>query len=251
MNKKMIGIYKITNKINNKSYIGQSVHIERRWIEHCIPSSNSQIAQAIKQNGKENFDFQVLEECSIKELDEKEKYYIKKFNTINPNGYNVSEVNDVAHSVYLNISKETVLNIIKDLKNTKLSIIELGKKYGVNKSTIYRINKGAVHIQENENYPIRNKLNVKTNFNKCKVCGKSIANKSNYCFEHYKQYLLQKSNIPDRQTLKNLIRTLPFAQIGKQFNVSDNGVRKWCDIYKLPRTKKEINQISDKDWELI
>ena len=30
----MIGIYKITNLINNKSYVGQSIHIERRWQEH-------------------------------------------------------------------------------------------------------------------------------------------------------------------------------------------------------------------------
>ena len=39
----MIGIYKITNKLNNKCYIGQSIHIERRWAEHCFPSKTSQI----------------------------------------------------------------------------------------------------------------------------------------------------------------------------------------------------------------
>lgn len=53
----MIGIYKITNKINNKVYIGQSIHIERRWTEHCFPSSTSQIALAIKKHGKEKFFF--------------------------------------------------------------------------------------------------------------------------------------------------------------------------------------------------
>ena len=50
---KMIGIYKITNKINNKSYIGQSIHIERRWSEHCFPSKTSQISLAIQEFGKE------------------------------------------------------------------------------------------------------------------------------------------------------------------------------------------------------
>ena len=74
----MIGIYKITNLKNGKSYIGQSVHIERRWSEHCIPSSKSLIGKAIQKYGKENFSFQVLEECSVELLNEKEEFYIKK-----------------------------------------------------------------------------------------------------------------------------------------------------------------------------
>lgn len=247
----MIGIYQITNKINNKSYIGQSIHIERRWMEHCRPSANSQIAQAIKKFGKDNFEFKILEECSIQELDEKEIYYIQKYNTINPNGYNVAETNSVTHSVYLNIPKNIVLDIIQDLKNTKLSIIALGEKYKVDKSTIYRINKGIIHTQENEIYPIREKLTPKTNFNKCKVCNKPIASKSQYCLEHYKQYLNQKSNIPDRETLKNLIRNTSFVNIGKQFQVTDNAVRKWCDKYNLPRRVSEIKKYTNEEWELI
>ena len=35
----MIGIYKIENLINGKVYIGQSIHIERRWQEHCMDSA--------------------------------------------------------------------------------------------------------------------------------------------------------------------------------------------------------------------
>ena len=50
----MIGIYKITNLINNKIYIGQSIHIERRWSEHCQPSAKSLIAKAIQKYGKEH-----------------------------------------------------------------------------------------------------------------------------------------------------------------------------------------------------
>ena len=44
----MIGIYKITNKVNGLSYIGQSVHIERRFREHCFPSKTSNISCAIQ-----------------------------------------------------------------------------------------------------------------------------------------------------------------------------------------------------------
>jgi len=44
---------------------------------------------------------------------------------------------------------------------------------------------------------------------------------------------------------------MPFTQIGKEFNVTDNAIRKWCDKYKLPRTKKEINKYTDEEWERI
>ena len=54
-----------------------------------------------------------------------------------------------------------------------------------------------------------------------------------------------------REELKNLIRTKTFIYIGEQYGVSDNAVRKWCDKYNLPRTKKEINTYSDKEWDLL
>jgi hypothetical protein len=48
-----------------------------------------------------------------------------------------------------------------------------------------------------------------------------------------------------------LIRTTPFTQIGKQFNVSDNAIRKWCDKYDLPRKSSEIKKYSNNEWENI
>lgn len=83
----MIGIYKITNKINNKSYIGQSINIERRWKEHQEPGQTSVIHNAIIKYGVENFSFEILELCSYEELNEKEIYWISYFDTFN-NGYN-------------------------------------------------------------------------------------------------------------------------------------------------------------------
>lgn len=83
----MIGIYKITNKQNGKTYIGQSNDIERRLKEHQQTRLIT-IDDYINVLGKENFNFEILEECSLDELDKKEQEYIVKFDSIN-NGYNV------------------------------------------------------------------------------------------------------------------------------------------------------------------
>lgn len=88
----MIGIYKITNKINNKAYIGQSLNIETRWKQH-IANINSDkdntIYQALRKYGLNNFNFEVVEECSENQLDEREIYWIAYYNSYE-NGYNMN-----------------------------------------------------------------------------------------------------------------------------------------------------------------
>lgn len=89
----MIGIYKITNKINEKCYIGQSIDCDRRIKEHCSPSrykNGLTIDIAIHKYGVDAFDYQILEECSIDQLNDREQYWIKFFNS-NKQGYNLSE----------------------------------------------------------------------------------------------------------------------------------------------------------------
>lgn len=83
----MIGIYKITNKLNGKSYIGQSIHCGKRFDEHCSGKKQF-IDETIQLEGKENFTFELLEECEKDQLNEREDYYIAKYNTMFPNGYN-------------------------------------------------------------------------------------------------------------------------------------------------------------------
>lgn len=91
----MQGIYKITNKINNKSYIGISKNIYRRWTDHKVRSKdennreyNKVLYQAFRKYGIENFSFEILEEENdLQKRKEKEQYYIKLYNSYN-NGYN-------------------------------------------------------------------------------------------------------------------------------------------------------------------
>lgn len=87
----MIGIYKITNKLNNKVYIGQSNNIERRFSEHCYKGVKSRIPVdiAIEKDGINNFTFEIVELCQTEQLNEKETYWIKYFNSVQE-GYNCS-----------------------------------------------------------------------------------------------------------------------------------------------------------------
>lgn len=86
-------IYKITNNINNKIYIGQTVrNIKERFREH-LKNANSESKQplyrAIAKYGKENFTIDIIEECNINKINEREIYYINKMNSYN-NGYNAT-----------------------------------------------------------------------------------------------------------------------------------------------------------------
>lgn len=91
-------IYKITNKITNKIYIGQTTRNPYiRWNKHQRISLNpnnkdfSFIHSSIRKYGVDNFTFDVIDTAENKEeLNEKEIYYIKKFNSMAPNGYNLT-----------------------------------------------------------------------------------------------------------------------------------------------------------------
>ena len=84
----------------------------------------------------------------------------------------------------------------------------------------------------------------------CPNCGKIISARAEYC-ENCSAINRRVTDRPDRDTLKNLIRTTPFVQIAHQYNVSDNSVRKWCIAEHLPSKVSEIKMISDDDWSQI
>lgn len=85
-------LYKITNNINSKVYVGITNNYKKRWSNHkCGNSKNMVIAKAIKKYGVENFTFEIIEKnLSLEEVNQKEIEYIKKENSLVPYGYNVS-----------------------------------------------------------------------------------------------------------------------------------------------------------------
>ena len=87
----------------------------------------------------------------------------------------------------------------------------------------------------------------------CQDCGVEINKGAIRCITCYNKYrTVPLENMPvTREELKELIRIKPFTQIGKQFQVSDNAIRKWCDKFSLPRKSSEIKKYSDDDWSKI
>ena len=91
-NKQICGIYRIYNIENNKSYIGQSTNIISRWYSHYL-TPVTEFDKTLRNLGIEKFNFEILEECPIEQLNEKEKYYISYYNSYN-NGYNKTQGGD-------------------------------------------------------------------------------------------------------------------------------------------------------------
>ena len=85
-------IYKITNALNGKCYVGQTRQkLNRRLNGHKSNKGKSAIDAAIKKYGWENFTVAVIEECPVEQLDEREMFWIAALNTKIPNGYNLTD----------------------------------------------------------------------------------------------------------------------------------------------------------------
>lgn len=114
-------IYKITNLINNKLYIGKDSRNDPNYF-----GSGMLIKKAIKKYNKENFKKEILEECeSLEELNYKEKYWINELRSLSPNGYNIT-IGGTGGDTFTNQTEVKKDEINKKRINTFYS------KYGVN-----------------------------------------------------------------------------------------------------------------------
>lgn len=157
--KQTCGIYKITNQVNNKVYIGQSVRIEKRWEEHkrkpFLEKSedyNYPLYQAIRKYGLENFTFEIIEECPQEELNSKEEYYIGLYESFPPSnnkGYNQTPGGG-NQQWYRKLSPEIFESILYDLKNSELTQLQIAEKYQLDKMTINGINNGEERYFQEE-----------------------------------------------------------------------------------------------------
>ena len=113
-------IYKITNKINNKIYIGKTLHsIEQRWKQHCSDYKRERcekrpLYSAMNKYGIENFFIEEIEQCEESVLSEREKYWIEYYGSFKY-GYNATIGGD--GKAY--IDREKVINTYNQIGNIK------------------------------------------------------------------------------------------------------------------------------------
>lgn len=176
---KKIGIYCIENKTNKKKYIGQSTDIEDRLSHH---KSNIKHGHSLVKKIREemsvlnftvdDFNFYILEECSSKELDDKEKFYIEKYNTyIDEHGYNedlggrYNQIRSKKHSERLSETKKKQFSDKKSdfykrfligQDKTKKSVLQIDN-YG---KIVKEWTKGALEISDSLGIPIHNIYNA-------------------------------------------------------------------------------------------
>jgi hypothetical protein len=108
---RLCGIYSITNNLNGKVYVGQSVHIFSRWSAHLCSKNKSAISSALLKYGAENFSFRVLKLCLKSQLDMLEVSWIASLNCVAPHGYNLDSGGN---------SKKTLTETTKNILRQKV-----------------------------------------------------------------------------------------------------------------------------------
>lgn len=126
-------IYKITNIVNFKVYIGQAKIPKNRkyqhWNEGKKPNSKNHLYRAMNQHGLDSFQFEVIEKCSIDEVDDREKHWISYHNSCDhKKGYNKESGENLGKTRILTAedksriySKERAQKISRSLTGRKLS----------------------------------------------------------------------------------------------------------------------------------
>lgn len=145
-------VYKITNKINGKIYIGQTPNVQARFEKHC---RFGPISSDIKKYGKENFTVEVL--YFGEDYNNIEKRYIEELKSNDSNiGYNTRPGGGYSEELIRSpLSENDIVNIKNDLAYTSLSMKDIANKYNVSVDIIYNINNGESHCSIFEKYPIR------------------------------------------------------------------------------------------------
>lgn len=183
----MIGIYKYTNKINNKIYIGLSNDIKRRYNEHlCKAKSGDRmyIHQAILKYGIENFDFEILETFEEEDrmlMGEREKYWISFYNSYE-NGYNETTGGDIQQG-RSKLTKEDVIEIRKRYaKLERCCEVYEEYKHRINRTGFNKIWKGEtwksimpeIYTPENRYYHSIHTGNPGERNGRCKMTEKEV-----------------------------------------------------------------------------
>lgn len=214
-------IYKITNKINNKVYIGCTVtSLEKRYYEHiyrCFKTDyKSKLYNSIKKYGVENFFIELIEECEVEKIYETERKYIEQYDSFK-NGLNSTLGGEgcLGYTHSLEIRK-------KISKTTKEGNSHKGKTY----KTLYGEN--GESEKERRRKSVKKYWDGLTNEDKVKRTEKtkeSLRKKSKYPIETIKEI---KNKLESGTKVKELIKQYIWVRPSFFYDLK-NG-RRWNDI---------------------
>lgn len=152
-------IYKFTNQLNNKVYVGQTtLSMERRLKKHLAQlDDKTYFHRALAKYGIQNFSIEILEDnIPLNELDNREKYWIKETDAFHTSGkgYNLTRGGQWGSGIQLICGSAE--DEIKDLiRNSELTFKQIGDMYKVSLSCISDINRGKTFYEDDIDYPIR------------------------------------------------------------------------------------------------
>lgn len=155
-------IYIIKNDINDKVYIGQTNNPKHRWEQYESAFRHKDkrhlICRAMIKYGIEHFHMEVLEE-NVENYDEREIYWIKKYDSIVPKGYNLAPGGKGSGCGFENpnamFTEEEVINIRKDIMYSDMTFTKIAEKYHCNPGMISTINSGDSYFDKTLSYPLK------------------------------------------------------------------------------------------------
>lgn len=222
-------IYKITNQVNGKVYVGQTAHtIESRWKEHTKASKYRKypLYFAMRKYGIENFSIEQIEECSIEQLNERERYWIAQYNSLK-NGYNATTGGD--NSFTFKVVTDDQFTDIKNMYLGGCTLKTVAETFHCDPATLSKLLKSmGVKIR-------RNGLNV-NNYEKQKIIdmynnGSSVQ----YLAREYqtsptkmKEFLLEhnidlrhrpKKEIDEKAIIDDFFAGMSFKHLEKKYHV--------------------------------
>lgn len=234
----MAYIYKISNDFDNKIYIGKTTRdVQLRFEEHFkkTSGSNSYIDNDMADKGIEHFTYEILEECSIDNINEKEKFWISYYHSyikdpLCKGGYNLTPGGE-GRSL-----SDQQSNQIRELWEQGLTAAEIGRQLDIPQSTVYH------RINQYEDFDIKE--------NKIKA--------NQWCWKPVSQYTINGKHIQDYDSISQATKALKISHTGEisqaiKYHTICHGYR-WA--YKdeeliIKTNKKQVAQIDIKTNKII
>ena len=245
-------LYKITNNVNNKIYIGVTIDPERRWSQHKSMNTNcSVLKSAVKKYGVDNFTFTLLVCGEDTHIDEMEVKAIEVFNTQAPNGYNITLGGDGTNLVKWEDEWNKLLGTAPDKEIAK----QTGTSIGIVSSR--RKGSGIQSYAEKNKFDWNgydNLLGTKSDLDLSKELNFSTTSISNR-----RKLLGIPKHTPPEYTLPkeiiDLLGTESDPSLARRFNIPVSYIRKKRKSLKIPPVKHDswviFREWSEKEIELL